>query len=154
MVKLLHLVYLSLKNKLILLIFPHFMDKRIIGRQETADLPTFGLMGKIVKIDSGAYTSSIDVVSARVENNELYVLFEEGSEEKVFRKFKIKRIKSSNGITQERFVVKGVIRLGGEDYTTPFSLTDRSGMRYPILLGRKLLNKFFLIDTSKVKLLK
>lgn len=130
------------------------MDKRIIGRQETADLPTFGLMDKIVKIDSGAYTSSIDVISTRLENDELYVLFENNGEEKVFRKFKMKRIKSSNGLTQERFVIKGLIRLGGEEYNTPFSLTDRSDMRFPILLGRKLLNKHFLIDTSKTNLLK
>jgi hypothetical protein len=35
---------------------------------------------------------------------------------------------------------------------TEFSLTERRGMRYPILLGRKLLNKRFLIDTSLVNL--
>lgn len=125
------------------------MDKLIIGRQEKADLPTFGLTNKIVKIDSGAYTSSIDVVSARKENDTLFIVFEKDGEEKEFKKFKVKRIKSSNGIIQERFVVKGTIRLGNQEYETPFSLTDRSGMRYPILLGRKLLNKFFLIDTSK-----
>lgn len=133
----------------------HFpgMDKRIIGRQETADLPTFGLMNKTVKIDSGAYTSSIDIVNVRLENDLLFVLFEKGKEEVLFKKYKVKRVKSSNGIIQERYVIKGTIRLGDIDYNTPFSLTDRSGMRYPILLGRKLLNKHFLIDTSKKNLL-
>jgi hypothetical protein len=130
------------------------MDKQIIGRQEIADLPTFGLMGQTVKIDSGAYTSSIDIVQVRHSDNQLFVLFEKDSEEKIFKKFKTKRIKSSNGIVQERFIIKGIICLGGKEYTTPFSLTNRSGMRYPILLGRKLLNKHFLIDTSKTNLLK
>lgn len=130
------------------------MDKKIIGRQETADLPTFGLMNQTVKIDSGAYTSSIDVVSVRNTDDALFVLFDKASEEKIFKKFKIKRIKSSNGIVQERYVIKGTICLGETEYTTPFSLTNRSGMRYPILLGRKLLNKYFLIDTSKTNLLK
>lgn len=130
------------------------MDKKIIGRQEAADLPTFGLMNQTVKIDSGAYTSSIDVVSVRNADDTLFVQFDKKSEEKAFKKFKIKRIKSSNGIVQERYVIKGTICLGGNEYTTPFSLTNRSGMRYPILLGRKLLNKYFLIDTSKTNLLK
>lgn len=130
------------------------MDKQMIGRQETADLPTFGLMNQTVKIDSGAYTSSIDVVSVRNTGDTLFVLFDKESEEKAFKKFKTKRIKSSNGIVQERYVIKGIICLGETEYTTPFSLTNRSGMRYPILLGRKLLNKYFLIDTSKTNLLK
>lgn len=131
-----------------------FMDKLLIGRQETADLPTFGLLNKTVKIDSGAYTSSIDIENIRVEDDKLYVLFEKGKEEIAFKKFKVKRVKSSNGIIQERYVIKGLIRIGNIEYNTPFSLTDRSGMRYPILLGRKLLNKYFVIDTSKKNSLK
>ncbi|MCO5259327.1 MAG: RimK/LysX family protein [Crocinitomicaceae bacterium] len=130
------------------------MDKLIIGRKEVADLPTFGLMHKIVKIDSGAYTSSIDVVSAKIHNDQLKVIFEEGSEEMSFQNYSKKRIKSSNGIIQERYIIYGKIILGGNSYETPFSLTDRSGMKYPILLGRKLLNKNFIIDTSKTNQLK
>lgn len=148
------MVNLALKKQLInFYIFSEFMDKLIIGRQETADLPTFGLMNKTVKIDSGAYTSSIDVLNTRLENDILFVLFEKDREEKSFKKFKVKRIKSSNGIIQERFIIKGIIHMGGREYTASFSLTDRSGMRYPILLGRKLLNKFFLIDTSRTNIL-
>jgi len=130
------------------------VEKILIGRREVADLPTFGLENKIVKIDSGAYTSSIDVENIRKDNNLLYVVFEKNSAEICFKDFSTKRIKSSNGILQERYVINGDIILGQKKYKTPFSLTDRSGMRYPILLGRKLLNKKFLIDTSKANLLK
>lgn len=130
------------------------INKLIIGRREIADLPLFGLANEIVKIDSGAYTSSIDVETIRLENNCLFVLFKNGREEIKFEQFKVKRIKSSNGFTQERYIIKGTIKLGGIVYHTPFSLSDRSGMRYPILLGRKLLNKYFIIDTSKSNLLK
>jgi len=44
--------------------------------------------------------------------------------------------------------VFGRIRIAGRLIKTEFSLTQRSGMRYPILLGRKLLNKNFMVDTS------
>lgn len=126
------------------------IEKLTIGRLETANLPSFGLSKKTVKIDSGAYTSSIDVIYVRLENDILFVKFEAETPEISFSKFKVKRIKSSNGIIQERYIVKGTIQIGEINYSTPFSLTDRSGMRHPILLGRKLLNKYFLIDTSKV----
>jgi hypothetical protein len=129
-------------------------EKLIIGRKEIASLPDFNLMNKIVKIDSGAYTSSIDVIKTKIENDKLYVLFEKETNEVTFENFKIKRIKSSNGILQERFVIKGNIFIGNKNYNTPFSLTDRSGMKFPILLGRKFLNNNFIIDTSKVFLLK
>lgn len=130
------------------------MDKVLIGRKETAHLPTFGLLSKTVKIDSGAYTSSIDIENIRKDGDLLYVQFERGSTEIAFKEYKTKRIKSSNGITQERYVIKGEIHLGNKVYSTFFSLTDRSGMRYPILIGRKLLNKNFIIDTSRAYILK
>ena len=41
----------------------------------------------------------------------------------------------------------------GNPIKTEFSLTQRNGMRYPILLGRKFLNKRFIIDTSLVNVL-
>lgn len=129
------------------------MEKQIIGRKEKADLPTFNLIDKVVKIDSGAYTSSIDVVSIKKDDLVLKVIFEENGKEIHFDSYKIKKIKSSNGVTQERYVMKGLIVLGKETYLTEFSLTDRSGMKFPILLGRKLLNKRFLIDSSKTNLL-
>ncbi len=130
------------------------MEKLTIGRIESASFPSFNLSDKIVKIDSGAYTSSIDVANTRIEGELLYVQFEPNTEEISFLKYKTKRIKSSNGIIQERYIIKGKIIIGNNEFTTPFSLTDRSGMRYPILLGRKLLNKHFVIDTSKTYLLK
>lgn len=129
------------------------MEKQIIGRKEKADLPTFNLIDKVVKIDSGAYTSSIDVVSIKKDDLVLKVIFEENGKEIHFDSYKIKKIKSSNGVTQERYVIEGLIVLGKETYLTEFSLTDRSGMKFPILLGRKLLNKRFLIDSSKTNLL-
>jgi hypothetical protein len=66
-----------------------------------------------------------------------------------FKKFRTKKVKSSTGQVQERFFVFGTIKIAGEKFKTEFSLTMRQGMRYPILLGRKVLNKRFVVDTSK-----
>lgn len=129
-------------------------EKLVIGRTEIADLPTFRLKNKVVKIDSGAYSSSIDAVSAKVDGEKLKVQFEPDGDIITFDSWTTKTIKSSNGFANERFIIIGKIILGDSEYKTRFSLTDRSGMRYPILLGRKLLNKHFIIDTSRTNVLR
>jgi hypothetical protein len=71
-------------------------------------------------------------------------------EEFIFTSFKEKKVKSSNGESQKRYFIKGTIRLFDKEIETFFSLTQRTGLRNPILLGRKLLNKRFLVDSSKI----
>ena len=44
--------------------------KTLIGRRDVANLPDFGLEGVAVKVDSGAYTSSIHVtICQEIEKN-------------------------------------------------------------------------------------
>ncbi|MNU97499.1 hypothetical protein D3C71_875770 [compost metagenome] len=134
-------------------------NKKIIGRKDLVSFPSFELKDVPVKIDSGAYSSSMHCESIEViefgSKEQLRVVFLDPAisgytgKEVVFDDFKTKIVKSSNGIAQERFFVKGTIRLFGETYETVFSLTERTGLRNPILLGRRLLNRRFLIDTSK-----
>ncbi len=130
-------------------------DKIIIGRRELAALPDFGLEQVKVKVDSGAYTSSIHVTSCFEKADQLHVVFLDNKhpgftgQEMHFKKFRTKKVKSSNGEIQERYFVFGTMIIAGLSIQTEFSLTVRKGMRYPILLGRKILNKYFLIDTSQ-----
>lgn len=135
------------------------VDKKILGRKDLVSFPEFELENVPVKIDSGAYSSSMHCQSIEViefgEKEQLRVVFLDSGisgytgKEVIFNDFKTKIVKSSNGIAQERFFVKGTVRLFGQSYETLFSLTERTGLRNPILLGRRLLNKRFLIDTSK-----
>ena len=134
-------------------------NKRIIGRKDLVSFPSFELKNVPVKIDSGAYSSSMHCQSIEIiefDGKELLrVVFLDPAisgytgKEVIFADFKTKVVKSSNGIAQERYFVKGTVQLFGESYETVFSLTERTGLRNPILLGRRLLNKRFLIDTSK-----
>ena len=139
-----------------------FDQKRIIGKSDKADFPSWGLKKIPVKIDSGAYRSSIDCSFAKVyktaegrklkftllrKDHPLYLA-------QVFETFEFKtsRVKSSNGENQTRYIVKSEITLFDKIYETEFSLSTRPDMKFPILLGRKLLNKKFVIDTSKTNL--
>lgn len=129
-------------------------QKVTIGRREWATLPDFGLLKLDVKVDTGAYTSSIHVDSCYEKDGKLHVIFLDdkhpafNGKEIVFTQYRIKKVKSSNGESQERFFVKGNICIAALCFETEFSLTRRKGMRFPILLGRKLLNKRFVVDTS------
>jgi len=135
------------------------MNKQIVGRKDIVSFPGFGLVNVPVKIDSGAYSSSMHCESINLveENGKqvLEVVFLDpaikGYTGKKFRfeHYKRKIVKSSNGMAQERFFVSGSITLFNQTVETLFSLTERTGLRNPILLGRRLLNKRFLIDSSK-----
>ena len=136
---------------------------RIIGRKDRADFPMFEMFNVPVKIDSGAYSSSIHCSSvSEIKKNEnesfLEVVFLDesyagfNSGKKIFTSYRKKKVKSSTGDEQERFFVRIPIVLFGEIIETDFSLTTRNGLKSPVLIGRKLLNKKFLIDTSKTNL--
>lgn len=143
---------------------PKIKDKMIIGRREVANLPEFGLNHVDVKVDSGAYTSSIHVCHCNevmTENGvRLEVIFLDKNhpsfidEKHYFENFRVKKVKSSTGQEQLRYFIKCTIELLGRKIKTEFSLTERKGMRFPILLGRKLLNNRFIIDTSLVNVSK
>jgi hypothetical protein len=68
--------------------------------------------------------------------------------------YKIKRVKSSNGTIQIRASIKVDILFYNKRYTTVISLTNRSDMKYPMLIGRKFLANRFLVDVSQEYLTK
>jgi len=131
----------------------------IIGRLESIDFPDWDLFGIDAKIDTGAYTSSLHChhIKAYEKDGEQLVRFNlldpshETYNDKLFELpiHRKKVVKSSNGSTEERFVVKTQVKLFDKPLTAELSLTDRSEMRYPVLVGRKLINGRFLVDVSQ-----
>ncbi|SOE21629.1 Uncharacterized conserved protein [Spirosomataceae bacterium TFI 002] len=125
---------------------------QIIGRKEIVELPQLQLGEIVAKIDTGAYTSSIHCVESKVEEGVLKCLFVDENDQKTslsFDHFKIRLVKSSNGISESRYSIHTNIRIGSELLDIELTLSDRSEMRHPILLGRKFLRKRFLVDVSQ-----
>lgn len=132
---------------------------KVIGRREHIDFPDWGLSDIEAKIDTGAYTSSLHChhIKRIEKDGEEVVTFHlldpshKIYEDKLFELpiHRKKTVKSSNGSTEERYVVQTNVRIFDVTLTAQFSLTDRSEMRYPVLLGRKLINSRFLVDVSK-----
>ncbi len=132
---------------------------RTIGRVDKADFPELSLADIKIKVDTGAYTSSIHShdIQEFIENGEKFISFQildpshpkYRKEEYKTKRFRKKKIKNSFGSSENRFIVETIIILFGEEYPIALSLSERSNMKYPILIGRKLLNKRFIVDTSK-----
>ncbi|MGB0933338.1 MAG: ATP-dependent zinc protease [Lishizhenia sp.] len=128
--------------------------QHVIGKSDRADFPIFNLKNIKVKVDTGAYTSSIHCSKIEEIEDKLHVIFLSETcsnytgETIIFHDYEIKKVRSSSGKSQMRFKVKANIILFGETFNTEFTLSDRSKMKFPVLLGRKLLNKHFLVNTS------
>lgn len=135
------------------------IEKKIIGRLEYVDIPDFALSGIEAKIDTGAYNGAIHVslVTEFEKEGKKYIRFILLDEEhpeyhgKVFEtdEFTERRVKSSNGESQHRYAIPVTIILKGLELKTKLSLSNRKDLRYPILLGRKVIKKHFIIDASK-----
>lgn len=66
-----------------------------------------------------------------------------------FDTFEKTSVRSSSGVAQERYLVRLQIKIGKKSYKTAVTLANRSKMKCPVLLGRKLLNKRFIVDVSE-----
>jgi len=134
-------------------------SKIIIGRRDRIDLPELGLRNIRAKIDSGAYGSALHCsqIEVIVKNNKMVLSFvplDQGyhgftNKKYYFEHYKDKLVKSSSGESEHRYIIATDTIIFGQTIRTEFSLTDRSQMKYPILLGRKFLRKRFLVDVSQ-----
>ncbi|HWY38283.1 MAG TPA: RimK/LysX family protein [Bacteroidia bacterium] len=133
---------------------------KLIGRREYVDLPELQITGMEAKVDTGAYTSALHChdIEVRTINGKQTLCFylldplhpEYNEKEHHFTDFYKKTIKSSSGEAEERYIIKTLILLGGKRVRTSISLTDRGGMRYPVLIGRKMIKNKFIIDVNQI----
>jgi hypothetical protein len=132
----------------------------IIGRREMIHLPEWGGFFIPAKIDTGAFRTAVhcDSYQEKIIDGkpclEVYFTWEEKTNPVVvqFTKFKKRVIKNSFGQTEERYCVRTAIKIGPRTIQSDVTLTNRSGMKYPVLLGRKTIGKKFLVDVSHINL--
>jgi len=131
--------------------------KKVVGRIEKIDFPEWDLFDLDAKLDTGAFTSSLHchhIELSHDSKNVSFFVLDPSHPEFEDRKFSypvsdIKMIRSSNGIAEERIIVKTKIHILGNEYSLELSLTDRSEMRNPVLLGRKFIRNKFIVDVSE-----
>jgi hypothetical protein len=135
-------------------------ERLLIGRKEYVALPDWGIPRIRAKVDTGARSSALDVLS--------YDLLEtEGRPSRVRFRLALNRtrpdryrtleasvlrmvgVRNSGGVCERRPLIETTIRLGPVMRRIRLTITDRAAMRYRMILGREALRGHFVVDVSK-----
>lgn len=138
----------------------HDFHKVIIGRSELLSFVGSDAVNVPAKADTGAYRSAVHARDIQIDGSgklsfdllgghpvcgAMAHRVEAEDYQKVW-------VANSFGEREERYEVKLKVKLGPKIFHARFTLADRSKKIYPILLGRKLLNHRFLVDSSETSL--
>jgi hypothetical protein len=135
--------------------------KVVIGRAESLHFQDIDIADIPAKTDTGAYRSAVHAQNIQLIDNDTKLQFDllgghpvcgALSSTVVAEKFKVVSIASSFGHKESRYEVWLRVKLGPRVFNASFTLADRSKKIYPILLGRKLLNGRFIVDTNETSI--
>lgn len=128
--------------------------KQIIGRKELVSFPELEITNIYAKVDTGAYSNTLHCHDIQLKDGKLFFKVLDpkhpifSRKEHCFSDFTRKKIKNSFGEVEERYMIKTKIKIAGRAIKSIISLTDRGKMRYPVLIGRRLLKNKFVVDVS------
>lgn len=133
--------------------------KFVIGALEVCNLPELSIHDLQVRVDTGAKTSSLHVDNLRrfTKAGRPWVRFDIHPDmynvdtvvECEAKISDIRNIKSSNGVAEERYVIRTLMEMGKHSWPIELTLTNRSDMTFLMLLGREGMGKQVLVDPSE-----
>jgi hypothetical protein len=140
------------------------VERQIIGWKELVNLPDLGIFGLEAKIDTGAKTSALHVDALeRIQKTDgtAWVRFRIGdTPAKGHPPLTLKAllldtrlVRSSNGESELRHVIRTALVIGSLSRQADITLTNRTNMNYPILVGRTALRSGFLVHPGRSFLL-
>ncbi|WP_051333327.1 ATP-dependent zinc protease family protein [Aliagarivorans marinus] len=130
----------------------------VIGNLELCSLPELGIKDVEVRIDTGAKTSSLhaDNLQRYQHQGKPWVSFDLHPDVYNLSQtvscsaplYDSRKVKSSNGETERRSVIRTLLKMGPLERMIELTLTDRQDMSYPMLLGREGMADKVLVDPS------
>lgn len=139
-------------------------DRIVIGRREWLEIPGLGVPAIDAKIDTGARTSSLHAEEITVyypaRSRVKHVRFQcfplrDRSDVMMWCESPVadeREVRSSNGETELRYIIKQTLQHGPLKWQAEISLTSRDKMRHRMLLGRTALSPRFVVDTGHIHL--
>lgn len=134
--------------------------KQVLGWKEAVVLTTLGGIQLLAKLDTGARTSAlhaVDIIYIK-HRSAIWVEFELPDIDQSKRhRFRLplaehRSVKSSIGNSQIRPVIVLELGMAGQAWSTEVTLTDRSDMELPMLIGRSALKGRFVVDPARTRL--
>lgn len=135
-------------------------ERLTLGWKEYVDLPELGVFALKAKVDTGARTSTLHVESITVleelpDGTDLVELTISPSRRRPDRKITTRarvlrrlRVTDSGGHPEVRPVIETEMVLGSVRKRILVTLTNRSGMLFRMIVGRKALEGDFQVDVS------
>lgn len=126
-----------------------------IGTTEIVALPDAGVIDVPAKVDTGADSSAIWATNIVETKQELqFVLFAPGAQwytgaVHTTKDYQVIAVKNSFGQSEFRYKVPLKLQIGGKTINAKFTLANRAGNRFPILVGRRTLHGKFLVDVTR-----
>lgn len=138
----------------------HDFHKVIIGRSEVLTFVDSNAVNIPAKTDTGAFRSAVHASDIVVDDNGVLSFTLLGNHpicgsmamRMTAESFTKVWVANSSGQGEERYEVKLKVKLSSRVFHARFTLADRSKKIYPILMGRKLLNYRFVVDSSETSL--
>jgi len=131
----------------------------LAGWREWVQLPEAGIPWIKAKLDTGAQTSSLHAhdIRAFTRDGVDWVEFrvrpwQESADDEVAMQcpvLDIRRVKSSSGHVQERFVVVMRVIVVGQEVDAEVTLTNRDQMGFRMLIGREVLRHGFVVSSGQ-----
>lgn len=121
----------------------------VIGWQERVDLPLLGLMNLKAKIDTGARTSALHATDIRefVRDGVPWVRFHSRFDDDTHDLdvecaiHDRREIRNTSGVPERRIVIRTRFRIAGRLWPIDLSLTERTEMRFRMIVGRTALRR-------------
>ena len=138
------------------------VEKLIFGWEEWVSLPDLGLPAIRAKVDTGARTSAlhahdIEIFGSTARPKVRFNVHPIAGREDVSITCSAplvdrREVTSSNGETEQRFVIASTLSVAGQSWPIEITLTNRAGMSTRMLLGRQALNDHITISPTEKRL--
>ncbi|KIN66384.1 Ribosomal protein S6 modification protein (C terminal domain) [Sulfitobacter noctilucicola] len=138
------------------------MEKLNFGWEEWIALPDLGLPAIKVKVDTGARTSAlhahdIETFGSAAKPKVRFNVHPIAGREDIVITCSAplvdrREVTSSNGESEQRYVIETKLEVGGQSWPIEVTLTNRAGLASRMLLGRQALNDHITISATERRL--
>lgn len=130
-------------------------NREIFGIVEHVSLPELSVFDIPAKIDTGAFSGAVHVVDIKEYKNKLgkkklQFTIPSTGKTMVLTRYAKTYVRSSTGHRRKRHLLDTTIMVNNVEYPIRLGLSDRSDMKFEVLVGRRFLNKHdILVDVKR-----
>lgn len=130
-------------------------NREIFGIVEHVSLPELSVFDIPAKIDTGAFSGAVHVVDIKEYKNKLgkkklQFTIPSTGKTMVLTRYAKTYVRSSTGHRRKRYLLDTTIMVNNVEYPIRLGLSDRSDMKFEVLVGRRFLNKHdILVDVKR-----